>query len=51
MSHCSMTEFIACHSMYATEPCHHRPLEILAELRAIEPEILQGVEELEGMLR
>jgi type I restriction enzyme M protein len=27
------------------------PLEILAELRAIEQEILQGIEELEGMLR
>jgi len=27
------------------------PLEILAELRAIELEILQGIEELEGMLR
>ena len=30
---------------------HHPPLEILAELRAIEQEILQGIEELEGMLR
>jgi hypothetical protein len=27
-----------------------RSLEILAELRAIEQEILQGIEELEGML-
>ena len=27
------------------------PLEIPAELRAIEQEILQGIEELEGMLR
>ncbi len=27
------------------------PLEILAELRIIEQEILQGIEELEGMLR
>ena len=27
------------------------PLEILAELRAIEQENLQGIEELEGMLR
>jgi hypothetical protein len=27
------------------------PLEILAEPRAIEQEILQGIEELEGMLR
>ncbi len=30
---------------------HCPPLEILAELRAIEQEILQGIEELEGMLR
>jgi hypothetical protein len=27
------------------------PLEILAELRGIEQEILRGIEELEGMLR
>ena len=51
MSHCTMTEFIACHSMYAMKPWHRPPLEILAELRAIEQEILQGIEELEGMLR
>ena len=30
---------------------HRPPLEILAEPRAIEQEILQGIEELEGMLR
>lgn len=30
---------------------HHPPLEIPAELRAIEQEILQGIDELEGMLR
>ncbi len=30
---------------------HRPPLEILAELSAIEQEILQGIEELEGMLR
>ena len=30
---------------------HRPPLEILAELRAIEQEILQGIEGLEGMLR
>ena len=30
---------------------HRPPLEILAELRAIEQEILQGIEELEGILR
>jgi type I restriction enzyme M protein len=30
---------------------HRPPLEILAELREIEQEIPQGIEELEGMLR
>jgi type I restriction enzyme M protein len=30
---------------------HRPPLELLAELQAIEQEILQGIEELEGMLR
>ena len=30
---------------------HPAPLEMLAELRAIELEILQGIEELEGMWR
>ena len=30
---------------------HRPPLEILAELRAIEQEILEGIDELEGMLR
>ena len=30
---------------------HPPPLEILAELRQIEQEILQGIDELEGMLR
>jgi type I restriction enzyme M protein len=30
---------------------HHPPLEVLLQLRAIEQEILQGIEELEGMLR
>jgi hypothetical protein len=30
---------------------HRPPLEILTELRAIEQEILQEIEELEGMLR
>jgi hypothetical protein len=34
------------------EEAEHRPLlEILSELRAIVQEILQGFEELEGMLR
>jgi hypothetical protein len=34
------------------EEVEHRPtLGMLAELRAIEQEILQGIEELEGMLR
>jgi type I restriction enzyme M protein len=36
----------------ANEEVEHRPpLEILAELRAIEMEILTGIEELDGMLR
>jgi hypothetical protein len=30
---------------------HRPPLEVRLERRAIEPEILQGIEELEGMLR
>ncbi len=30
---------------------HRPPMEILAELRAIEQEILEGIEELEEMLR
>jgi hypothetical protein len=30
---------------------HRPPMEIRLELRAIEQEILQGIEELEGMLR
>ena len=30
---------------------HRPPLENLAELRAIEQKILQGIQELEGMLR
>ena len=30
---------------------HRPPLEILAELQVIEQEILQGIEELEGLLR
>ena len=46
-----MAEFIACHSMCPMNPLHRPPLEILAELRAIEQEILQGIEVLEGMLR
>ena len=37
--------------MHVRHPDLDRPLEILAELRAIDQEILQGVEELEGMLR
>jgi hypothetical protein len=46
-----LTKFIACHSMLAMQPRHRPPLEILAELRGIEQEILQGIEELEGLLR
>ena len=33
------------------EEQHRPPLEILEELRTIEKEILQGIEELEGMLK
>ena len=51
MNHDLLTEFIACHSMGAKQARHRQPREILAELRAIEQEILQGIEELEGMLR
>jgi hypothetical protein len=51
MSHCPTTEFIPCHSTYATKLWHRLPLEVLAELRAIEDNTLQGIEELEGMLR
>jgi type I restriction enzyme M protein len=37
--------------MVREEVEHRPPLEFLAELRAIEQEILQGIEELEGKLR
>ena len=50
MNHDLMTEFTACQSMGAKQARHRPSLEILAELRAIEQEILQGIEELEGML-
>ena len=33
------------------KPWHHPPQEALPELRAVEQESLQGIEELEGMLR
>jgi type I restriction enzyme M protein len=39
-----------CRTLYLEKVEHRPPLEILAELRAIEQEILQGSEELEGML-
>ncbi|MFM9088852.1 MAG: hypothetical protein ACKOPT_12080 [Cyanobium sp.] len=35
----------------AADAIRRPPLEILAELRAIEQKILQGIKELEGMLR
>jgi len=47
----AISELLACHSMCPMKPLYRPPLEILAELRAIEQEILQGIEELEGMLR
>ena len=41
-----------CYKELIHEDVEHRPpLEILAELRTIEQEILQGIKELEGMLR
>ena len=40
-----------CKELVHDEVEHRPPLEILVELRAIEQEILQGIEELEGMLR
>ena len=39
-----------CNPLLHEEVEHCPQLEILAELRAIEPEIPQGIEELEGML-
>jgi type I restriction enzyme M protein len=43
---------IARHQTLCHDELEHRPpLEILAELRSIEQEILPGIEELEGMLR
>jgi hypothetical protein len=39
-------------ALFRCQKILHRPtLAILAELRQIEQEILQGIEELEGMLR
>lgn len=40
-----------CQTLCLFKAEHRSPLEILAELRAIEEEILQGIEGLEGMLR
>lgn len=40
-----------CRMPWLKRVAHHSPLEILAEPRAIEQEILQGIEELEGILR
>ena len=51
MNHDLLTEFIACHSMGAKQARHRQPRETLSELQAIEQEILQEIEELEGMLR
>ena len=51
MNHLAISELLACHSMCPMKPLYRPPLEILAELRAIEQKILQGIEELEGMLR
>ena len=51
MNHLAISELLAWHSMGPMKPLYRPPLEILAELRTIEQEILQGIEELEGMLR
>ena len=51
MNHDLLTEFIACYSMGAKQSRHRQPREILSELQAIEQEILQEIEELEGMLQ
>jgi len=40
-----------CRTLCLENEEHRPPLEILAEPRAIEEEILQGIEGLEGMLR
>ena len=40
-----------CMELVHEEVEHRPPLEILAERRAIEQEILQGIQELEGVLR
>ena len=47
----AISELLACHSMCPMKPLYRPPLKILGELRAIEQEILHGIEELEGMLR
>jgi len=46
-----MTEFIASNSMSVAKRWHRPPLVILAEMQAIEQEILEGIEDLEGMMR
>ena len=51
MNHFAMLRLTPAHSMFTVKRWYRPPLEILAELRAIEQEILQGIEELEGMLR
>jgi hypothetical protein len=49
---CHLSEGLGSRSWMVREEVEHRPpLEFLAELRAIEQEILQGIEELEGKLR
>ena len=51
MNYSSRLKSIRQHSGCPVRILNRPPLEILAELRAIEQEILQGIEELDGMLR
>jgi hypothetical protein len=50
MNYFAMLRLTPAHSMFTAKRWYRPPLEILAELRAIEQGILQGIEELEGML-
>jgi len=51
MNYFAMLGITLAHSMFTVKGWYRPPLEILAERRTIEQEILLGIEELEGMLR
>lgn len=51
MNHVAMHEFNPYQLARGLNSGHSSALEILAELRLIEQEIQQGIEELEGVLR